>query len=87
VRQLTRDLRFIDEHLDEVTVLAHRGQDALDRDDLLEAFDAVALGFEDLGHSADADAIEQEVFPKGNGLPHLREMVPAATPDLNDEAA
>src|SRR6185312_5637221 len=70
VRELPGDLRLVDEHLDEVAVLAHRREDPLDGDDLLEPFDAVALRFEDLGHPADADAIEQEVFPEGNGLPH-----------------
>ena len=59
VRELARDLRFIDEHLDEVAILAHRRQDPLDRDDLLETLDAVGLRFEDLGHAAHADAIEQ----------------------------
>ena len=54
VRELTRDLRFIDEHLDEIAILAHRGQDSLDRDDLLEALDAVRLGLEDLRHAAGA---------------------------------
>jgi hypothetical protein len=51
VRELPDDLRLVDEHLDEVAVLAHRRQDPLDRDDLLEALDAVALGLEDLGHA------------------------------------
>ena len=70
VVELARDLRLIDEHLDEVGVLGHRRQDPLDREDLLEAFDAEGLGLEDLGHAADADAFEQQVFPEGNGLPH-----------------
>ena len=47
------------------------GQDPLDGDDLLEALDAEALGLEDLRHAADADALEQQVFPEWNGLPHL----------------
>ncbi len=59
VRELPGDLRLIDEHLDEVAVLAHRRENSLDRDDLLEALHAVGLGLEDLGHTADADAIEQ----------------------------
>ena len=70
VRELARDLRLVDEHLDEVAVLSHRREDPLDRDDLLEALDAVALGLEDLGHAADADPVEQQVFPEGDGLPH-----------------
>src|SRR5205814_9930986 len=72
VRELSGDLRLVDEHLDEVAVLAHRRQDSLDRDDLLEALDAVALGLEDLCHAADADAIEQQVFPERDRLPHRK---------------
>jgi hypothetical protein len=70
VSQLTGDLGFIDEHLDEVAVLSHRRQDPLDRDDLLEALDAVRLRLEDLRHATHADAIEQQVFPERYGLPH-----------------
>jgi hypothetical protein len=75
VRELTRDLRLIDEHLDEVAVLAHRGQDSFDRDDLFESLDAVGLGLEDLRHASDADAIEKQVFPEGDRLPHSTEIV------------
>ena len=75
VRELAGDLRFIDEHLDEVAVLAHRRQDPLDGDHLLEAFDAIALGLEDLGHAADADAIEQQVFPERDRLAHASPML------------
>ena len=71
VRELTGDLRLVDEHLDEVAVLAHRREDPLDGDDLLEALDAVALGLEDLGHPADADALEQQVLAERDRLPHL----------------
>jgi len=42
----------------EVAVLAHRWKNSLDRDDLLEAFNAVALGLEDLGHAALAEPLE-----------------------------
>ena len=75
VRELPGDLRLVDEHLDEVAVLAHRREDSLDRDDLLEALDAVALGLEYLRHAADADSVQQQVFPEWNGLPHLIERV------------
>src|SRR4029079_2449864 len=57
VRELPGDLRLVDEHLDEVAVLAHRRQDPLDRDDLLEPLDAVALRLEELGHAAAAEAL------------------------------
>jgi hypothetical protein len=78
VRELPGDLRLVDEHLDEVAVLAHRRQDPLDRDDLLEAFDAIRLGFEDLRHAADADAIEQQVFAERDRLPHSKQILTAS---------
>ena len=37
VRERGRDARLVEEHLDERLVLVHRGQDALDDDELLEA--------------------------------------------------
>jgi hypothetical protein len=58
VRELAGDLRLVDEHLDEVAVLTHRRENAFDRDDLLEALDAIGLRLEHLGHATDADAIE-----------------------------
>ena len=78
VVQLAADLRLIDEHLDEVGVLGHRRQDALDGEDLLEALDAEGLGLEDLGHAADADALEQEVLAEWDRLPQLVRPAPPA---------
>jgi hypothetical protein len=78
VRELAGDLGFIDEHLDEVLVLPHRGEDPLDGDDLLEALDAVALGLEDLGHATDADAIEEQVLAERDRLSHPRPSTPWA---------
>src|SRR5262249_3973209 len=75
VRQLPGDLGLIDEHLDEVAVLRHRGQDSLDRDDLLEPLDPEALRLEHLGHPAHAQALEQQIFPEGLGRPHGAEIV------------
>ena len=71
VVQLAADLGLIDEHLDEVGVLRHRRQDALDGEDLLEALDAEGLGLEDLGHAANADALEQDVLAEWDRLPQL----------------
>ena len=62
VRERDRDLRLVDEHLDEARVLAELGQDALDDEDLLEALDAVRLGLEDLGHAAASELLEQLVL-------------------------
>jgi hypothetical protein len=70
MRELPDDLRLVDEHLDELAVLAHRREDPLDRDDLLEPLDAVALGLEHLGHATDGDPIEEEVFTERNCLAH-----------------
>jgi hypothetical protein len=64
VGQMPGDLRLVDEHRDEVFVLRHRGEDPLDRDDLLEALDAERLGGVDLRHPADSEAIEEEVLPE-----------------------
>ena len=52
VLQLHRDLRLVDEHRDELFVLRDARQDALERDDALEALDADGLGLEYLGHAS-----------------------------------
>ena len=65
MRQLTGDARFIDEHPDELAVLGDVRQDALDGDDLIDAGRAGWQCLEDLRHAADADALEQQVFPEG----------------------
>ena len=70
VVELHRDLRFIDEHLDELFVLGNVGKDALDREQALEAFDTEGLGLEDLGHAADVHPLEQVIFPERDGLLH-----------------
>src|SRR5690606_24340095 len=54
--------RLVDEHRDELFVLGDVRQDALDREQPLEALDAIGLRLEDLGHAADVDAVEQPVF-------------------------
>ena len=62
VRQGDRDLRLVDEHLDELRVAGQLGEDAFDDEDLLEAGHAVALGAIHLGHAAARDALEQLVL-------------------------
>ena len=61
MRQAHRELRLVDEHLDEVLAARELRQDALDDEDLLEALDAVALGLEDLRHPALPEAFEQAI--------------------------
>ena len=61
VRQAHRELRLVDEHVDELLAAGELRQDALDDEDLLEALDAEALGLEDLGHAALAEALEQSI--------------------------
>ncbi len=46
---------FHKEHVDELLVVGEVGQDALDRDDPLEALHADLLGQEQLGHAAGGD--------------------------------
>ena len=70
VVQLNRDLRLVDEHLDELFVLRDVRQDALDRDEPFEALDAVGLGAKDLGHTSDVDALEQVVLAERDRLLH-----------------
>ena len=45
------DLRFVDEHGDELVILRDGGQDSLERDEALEAGDAEALRQIHLGHA------------------------------------
>ena len=70
VRELHGDARLVHEHRDELGVLAHGGQDLLDGEQTLEALDAEGLGDEDLGHSADGDPLEEQVFPELGRLAH-----------------
>ncbi len=70
VAQLNADPRLVDEHRDELFILRHRGEDLLDRDELLEALDPERLGDEHLRHSTDVDALEEEVLAKGRRFLH-----------------
>ena len=62
VVQLRRELGLVDEHRDELFVVGQVRQDLLDRDDLLEALDARALGLVELGHAAGGDPLEDLVL-------------------------
>ncbi len=79
--QLHRDLRLVDEHRDELFVLGDVGQDALERDDSLEALHPHDLGLEHLGHAPDIDAFEEVVFSERSGL------VQATTPSRGQQVA
>ena len=68
VLQLHGDLRLVDEHRDELFVLRDVRQDALDRQQALEALDAEGLGLEHLGHTSHVDPLEEVVLPEGDGL-------------------
>src|SRR5690606_30130623 len=70
VFELDRDLRLVDEHADELLVRRNVGKNALDRDQPLEALDAVGLGAEHLGHAADVDPLEEIVLAERDGLLH-----------------
>ena len=62
VRERRVDARLGQQHLDEALVLREVGEDALDRDELLEAFGRDDTAFEDLGHAAHGDLLEELVL-------------------------
>ena len=62
-----RHPRLVDEHGDEVRVAGELREDALDRDDLLEAMGARLPGEVHLGHAARRDALEQLVGTELHG--------------------
>ena len=61
VAQDARDLRLVDEHLDEVVVLGEVREHALDRDEVGVAVSVERLRAIDLRHATERDAIEQVV--------------------------
>ena len=74
VVELRRELRLVEEHLDELRVLRQVREDALDDQQLLEAHRPVGLGEEHLGHAAGGELAEQLVLPQSHraeALPHL----------------
>src|SRR5262249_11203018 len=56
--QVRGEPRLVEEHLDELLLLAEVRQDALDRDPLLEPLDPPVLGDVDLGHAARGEALD-----------------------------
>ena len=72
-------LGLVDEHVHELLVVGEVGQDALDRDDLLEPFHARALGPEHLGHAADGHPLEQAVGAVVAGAGEGPALRPAAS--------
>ena len=79
VVELDGDLRLVLEHRDELVVLGDVREDALDRDRALEALDPILLGLVDLGHAADAHALEQQVRSVLRGKVHRRLQVDIVT--------
>ena len=63
-----RELRLLDEHLDEGRVLRQVRQDALDDEDPLEARGPLDAPLVDLGHPPTADALEERVLAELNRL-------------------
>jgi hypothetical protein len=61
------ELRFLDEHPDELLVVRKRRKNTLDDDTLLEAFDTGGSGQENLGHSARTDAVVENVVSESVG--------------------
>ncbi len=58
---------LVEEHRDEVRVLREVRQDALDRDLLLEALDALGFALEHLRHAAGLEAVHDAVSLLGHG--------------------
>ena len=61
VREVRGEARLVEEHRDELLLLGEVRQDALDRDLLLEALEARALGAEHLGHAARRELLDDAV--------------------------
>src|SRR5262249_14767718 len=58
VREVRGEPRLVEEHLDELLLLAQMRKDALDRDALLEPLDPPVLGDVHLGHAARREALD-----------------------------
>ena len=66
VGELHGHLGLADEHVDELLILGEVGEDPLDGHEAAEALHAKGPGLEDLGHAADADALEEQVLAEGD---------------------
>ncbi len=67
VRERDRDLRLVDEHLDELRVHPEFREDPLDDEDLFETLDTVRLRLEHLRHAAAREQFEQLVLAVDDG--------------------
>ena len=67
VRERRVNARLGQQHLDEAFVLREVGKDALDRDELLEALGRDDTAFENLGHTAHGDQLEELVLAELHG--------------------
>src|SRR5690606_32699864 len=61
VSQRRGETRLLEEHLDELVVVAEVGVDPLEDDQLLEAADPLLEGEKDLGHATATDAMTDPV--------------------------
>lgn len=72
--QTYRDFGLVDKHLNELIIVDKAGQNKLDREFFLEAGRPESLRAKDLGHTAGADLIKQDISPKfcafANALNH-----------------
>lgn len=65
------DARFIDKHIGEFGVAGEVGEDAFDSDEAFDAFEAGDFGPKDFGHSADVEAVKQQIIAEAYGAMHL----------------
>ena len=66
------DPRLVDEHLGEFGIACEVRQDAFDRDESFDAFEACDFGAEDFRHPADIKSVEQQVITKTHWAMLLR---------------
>jgi hypothetical protein len=76
VLELDGDMRLVLEHRDELFILRDVRKDAFHRNLSFETIGAVLDGLEHLGHTADADPLEQVVRTKGRSFSHRAASVP-----------
>ncbi len=71
VVELRRQLRLIDEHVDEFAIVGKMRQDFLDRDDFLKSFHAAHPRLPHFGHSAGGDLFEKNVLTESRAVGRL----------------
>ena len=65
VLKMSSNACLIDEHLYEIFVLHNVREDTLEGKDALKPVHTKGFRFENLGHSADIDPLEEQIFSKG----------------------